>query len=149
MGIDGAKRRQKRFSRKRVLFFFFGLFCFVGVVACLAYTIPELSKYVTHQWYISPLASGFSFNQSGEHTMTEQLVKQKLKKAGFVVESIMSTDDSYKVVLKTGEKVTISQKKPLDIQISSLQLISSRFTIEGKHFVSLDLRFDRPVLVPK
>jgi hypothetical protein len=53
------------------------------------------------------------------------------------------------IILETGEKVILSKKKSLDLQIASLQRISSRFTIEGKHFVLLDLRFDRPVLIAK
>lgn len=59
------------------------------------------------------------------------------------------SDTSYKLVLLGEEEVYISSQKSLDEQISSLQLILSRLTIEGKHFATLDLRFDKPVVVFK
>lgn len=59
------------------------------------------------------------------------------------------SDTSYKVVLSEGEEVYLSSKKSLAEQISSLQRILSRLTIEGKHFVRLDVRFDKPVITLK
>lgn len=59
------------------------------------------------------------------------------------------SDTSYKIVLFSGEEVYLSSQKSLAEQISSLQRILSRLTIEGKHFVRLDVRFDKPVITLK
>lgn len=127
-------------------------FIFLGLTSILItifYTIPNLSAYITHQWYISPLAQNFSLQEAVGSRVTEYTLKEKLKKKGFTAKKILQDDESYQVVLSTDQKVIFSKDKSLDMQISSLQLISSRFTIEGKDFVQLDLRFDRPILVSK
>ncbi len=59
---------------------------------------------------------------------------------------LVATDSSFVVILQNGEKVLFSSSKPTEQQMSSLQLILSRFTIEGKRFAFLDLRFDKPVV---
>ena len=149
MGNTVIKRRQKRFTIKNGIMYGILFLGFISIFVTIFYTIPQLTEYITHRWYISPLASTFSGYQREKNGITQVLLKQKLKTAGFQIKKIDEQEDDDIVFLESGEKVIISKKKILDSQISSLQLISSRFTIEGKHFVSLDLRFDRPVLVSK
>lgn len=60
-----------------------------------------------------------------------------------------ASGSSILVTLKSGEEVILSSQKPIAQQISSLQVIISRLTIEGKHFARLDLRFDKPIVVLK
>lgn len=88
---------------------------------------------------ISPLAQTSSANVKLE----KLLLKQNIPFSKINVAS----DSSFIVFLREGEQVGISQKKSLESQISSLQLILSRLTIEGKKFKFLDLRFDKPVIV--
>jgi len=58
----------------------------------------------------------------------------------------VASDSSYIITLKDGSEVDFSSKKSTSSQISSLQLILSRLTIEGKKFKKLDLRFDKPII---
>ena len=57
-----------------------------------------------------------------------------------------NSDNSFTVELKQGGEIILSSKKDLDKQLSSLQLILSRLTIEGKKLKKLDFRFDNPVV---
>lgn len=59
----------------------------------------------------------------------------------------LSTNSAILVQLKDGQEVLLSSEKPLPLQISSLQLVLSRLTIEGKRFTRLDFRFDKPIIV--
>lgn len=143
------RKRLTKVTLQNITFCFVIIFGITSIFITIVYTIPVLSSFFTNRWYISPLSQEFSTDQILADTMTEKNVKEKLKKAKLVVKNISDSGDYYTVLLKTGEKIILSKKKSLTAQISSLQLISSRFTIEGKHFVSLDFRFDRPVLVSK
>jgi hypothetical protein len=148
---QSINRRKRSYvpSLKRFLFLFFFLLFLVLIVATCFYSVPIIYGYLAKRGYISPLASKLSLHDALGNTMTLDEVNQQLQEAHFSSKSIEEFDNGYIVTLQTGEKVIFSKKKPLNSQISSLQLISSRLTIEGKHFVQLDLRFDRPVLVPK
>ena len=74
--------------------------------------------------------------------------EKKLSKANIPFASIsVASDSSFLIVLKDGSEVNLSDKKNIQKQISSLQLILSRLTIEGKRFKRLDLRFDKPIIV--
>lgn len=55
--------------------------------------------------------------------------------------------DTYLIKLENDVEVKVTTQKDIDKQISSLQLIYSRLTMEGRQFVSLDLRFEKPVIV--
>ncbi len=64
-----------------------------------------------------------------------------------VKEVISASDSSTLVILDDGGEVLFTQKKKLQEQIASLQLIITRLTIEGRQFKRIDLRFDNPVIV--
>lgn len=136
------QRRHHQFSFRKSIFLLILLFGISSIGITVFYTIPQ-------NHYISPLASNFSLQQALGTEVTQDMIKEKLKKSRFSVKNSTDYDNGYLVTLSTDEKIIFSKNKPLEEQISSLQLISSRFTIEGKHFVQLDLRFDRPVIVPK
>lgn len=77
-------------------------------------------------------------------------VEKLLSEHNIQYESISSASDSSVLVrLAAGEEVVLSSTRDIAFQISSLQLILSRFTIEGKKFQSLDFRFERPIVVLK
>ena len=61
----------------------------------------------------------------------------------------VSTEGAYMIKLTTGEDVFLSTKKDLSQQLSSLQVIYSRLTMEGRSLRKLDLRYDKPVVVFK
>lgn len=143
------KRRHPRLSFRKSIFLLILIFGISSIGITVFYTIPHLGLFFGKTGYISPLAANFSTQQALGTTLTGDMIKEKMKKAKLSVKKITDYDSGYLVILSTEEKIIFSKNKPLDEQISSLQLISSRLTIEGKDFVQVDLRFDRPVIVPK
>lgn len=58
----------------------------------------------------------------------------------------IASDGAILTTLKDGKEVVFSKDKPIELQVSSLQLIIGRLTIEGKQFNKIDFRFDNPVI---
>lgn len=48
--------------------------------------------------------------------------------------------------LKDGPRVFFSQEKNVDFQVNTLQLIIQRLTINKRTVISVDLRFDKPIV---
>lgn len=103
-----------------------------------------VSKLLHSQPFISPL-SGNSSEQSP--TADINSLKDILKEKNIPFYSVLLTDEgSYIVTLPTGQEVIFSKNKPFTMQVSSLQLVMSRLTIEGKRFMRLDFRFNNPII---
>lgn len=119
------------------------LVCFVGGLG-YAY-----SKNFFGEAYLSPLpitAAG----QKGKQQNTQAQLETLLAERQLSPAKILQFDEfSYQVTFPSGETVLFSSKKDLTLQVSSLQLVRSRLTIEGKEFARLDLRFDKPVVIFK
>jgi hypothetical protein len=102
--------------------------------------------------YVSPLS--FAGKQSIVPTHKEDdplnLLKEELKQKNIAFTDVkVASNSSLMVSLKEGGIVTFSSQKDILTQISSLQFILSRLTMEGKLFSQLDLRFEKPVIVMK
>jgi len=82
-------------------------------------------------------------NKSSQDTSLEILLTKA--KIPFVSVS-RSSDYYYTVAIPDGGQIFISSKKDLISQISSLQLVLNRLTIEGKRIKTLDFRFDKPII---
>lgn len=135
-----SKRVRKGNSsfKKKLFVFFLSIMFFLSLFA--AYHYVSISKHI-----ISPLPQ----NKAMYHNSTEEL-KVLLKKNNISFSSVIASSDSaYLLIGPQGEEIVFSSKKNLGFQVSSLQLILSRLTIEGKGFKRLDLRFDKPVIVLK
>ncbi len=77
-------------------------------------------------------------------------LEQSLKENRIDFVSISKYGDSaYLVRIAKDKEVIFSQKLQASRQVSSLQLIQSRLTIEGKDFKRLDFRFSNPIAVLK
>ena len=74
------------------------------------------------------------------------VLKKTLGRNKIEFETITASGSSYIVQLKGGKNVIFSTQKGITEQISSLQFILTRLTMEGKLFRQLDLRFDKPVI---
>jgi hypothetical protein len=70
------------------------------------------------------------------------------KKVDYKVVSKLQ-DGSCIIKLTDGSIVIISSLKDINKEISSLQFILKRLTMEGKEFTKLDLRFEKPVITFK
>jgi len=97
--------------------------------------------------YISPLASGVFATNSAMHEKKINELKNALKKENVEFVSINNSGGVYKINLKNNAEVIISQSKDLNEQISSLQFILHRLTMESRDFKKLDLQYDKPVIV--
>lgn len=89
--------------------------------------------------YLSPLAK--------EQKSKIITLEAELEKSNISFKTVSASSDASLVVqLVDGSVVILSSKKDIKRQISSLQLILSRLTIEGKKLKILDFRFDNPVV---
>lgn len=98
--------------------------------------------------YISPLARNpgkLSTSIAGQKT---QEITNLLKSLHVDYSKVSSLDmTTFEVILPDGGKVILTSQKDLSQQVSSLQLIIGRLTMEGKHFSRLDFRYAKPVIV--
>ena len=132
--------RKDTSSFKKKLFVFFLLILLLFLSLFAGYRYFRVSKKI-----ISPLPQNKAmYNNSAEE------LKVLLKKNNIFFSSVIASSDSSYLVIGSGEQeILFSSKKNLDSQVSSLQLILSRLTIEGKDFKRLDLRFNKPVIIFK
>lgn len=141
-----TKKRRKIYSflNKQKFFIFSLIFlCIFLILASFAF-YRYYSKRII---FISPLAIEnpqkiLTSDDNPIKKLEELLIKNKI-----AFSSISSTeDDSILIKLNSGEEIYFSTKKSLNPQVSSLQLILSRLTIEGKRFTHLDFRYDNPII---
>ena len=129
----------KKLKRKGKFFFIkiiFPILILLILLAVLLYKLPAFP--IFNKPIISPLGQ----NKPSQASNLESL----LKKAKIPFASISQLPDYYIVMLFDGGQIFISSKKDLTSQISSLQLMVNRLTIEGKRIKSLDFRFDKPII---
>lgn len=139
MLLKKRKRHKiKRLRNRKKLFLPF-LFVFLTLVLSVGSLLlfPKFYKEKFH--IISPIAR--------RGLNSEKQLENELKKKDIAFLNILQLpDSSYKVMLSNGAEVIVTPNKDILQQISSLQLILARLTIEGKKFSKLDFRFDKPVL---
>lgn len=96
--------------------------------------------------YISPLSPNFTFNSSQSQNKTEESLKESIKDMHLDLENVAYQDGKYTITLKNKSRILLAGNKDIKQQLSSLQFILTRLTMEGKLFTQLDLRFDKPVI---
>lgn len=125
-------RKNRKTKKGLIIIFLFFLF-----FLALAFLYAFLGR----STFVSPLPSNDASFFEAEN------IEALLKKNNISFSEIKSsTDSSILVRLATGGDVLFSSTKSLSEQVSSLQPILFRLTIEGKRFKNLDLRFDKPVI---
>ncbi|PIR80382.1 MAG: hypothetical protein COU25_00385 [Candidatus Levybacteria bacterium CG10_big_fil_rev_8_21_14_0_10_35_13] len=112
---------------------------FMALVISSAVFIIVYFFYSENAQYINPL----SVNKNSPKIIIEDMLESSNIK---ISRSVIGSDDSIEVELKQGGKIIFSSKKDLKKQISSLQLILSRLTIDGKKLKILDFRYDNSVV---
>ncbi len=142
------KERNKPFV-KRIFFPAVILLAWIifGVFSYLLVMLVFLEK----QLFVSPIPILFSKSQQlnvyASSFLTTIAIEALLEKNQIAFENVYyMQDDTYIVLLPDGEEVVLLANKSIEQQISSLQLIASRLTIEGKRFSRLDFRFNKPVI---
>lgn len=131
-------KRVKRRSSKKIFIFILFFLSFSGFLLFGLYL-----NFKRHR-LVSPLPSTKSNYSASDKTKGE--IKNLLNKNNISFNAITASNSSYFIRLAGGEEVILASEKPLTSQISSLQLVLSRLTIEGKRFIRLDFRFDKPII---
>ena len=133
--------RKRRLSKENPTYkikIIFLCFLFISSIV-IGFSYLYINNYFSAYDYINPL----SLNRNSFQILIEEDLEKS--KIGFS-KVIVNKDDSITANLKNGGSVIFSSKKDLESQITSLQLILSRLTIEGKKLKTLDFRFDNPVV---
>lgn len=132
--------KQRKESRKHTVLYLILFFCLViGIASVFLY-----KKYV-HYFRIPTFMS--SSVTLPTPVQTKNTLTSLLAQKGITYTKIISTQSEYIIILTIGSQVILSNQKDLYAQISSLQFILSRLTMEGRQFSKLDERFDNPVIV--
>ena len=131
------RRLKKEKSKYRIKTIFILLIFLLLSVAIIEYLYLNFS--FGRASFLSPIAK---VNQSKVAVVENTLDKKKIP----FLSTSYNLDNSFTVELRDGGEVILSSGKDLDSQLSSLQLILSRLTIEGKKLKKLDFRFDNPVV---
>jgi len=136
-------RKDKKIARKRRIKFFlaFLVLLFFSVSGAYLYIVQK-----NRPLYISPLAKMILGDSSTKSEGDQKLIKNSFKALHLDIDKISETNDAYVILLKDKSQIILSSKKNITSQISSLQFILARLTMEGKLFTQLDLRFDKPVI---
>ena len=126
-------KRKSKWDLLKIIPYFF----LILIILLSLYFIAAL---VLNKKIISPLAQKYLLFES-------ENVSEDLSKAGISFSSVERSGDSlYIVTLSDGGQAIITPAKNIKNQISSLQLMLSRLTIEGKRVKVIDFRYDRPVV---
>lgn len=138
-----VKRNEKHQSTKRskAPFFLMSLAAVVMLVAFISIIVFFLSMYFP-QYHHSVIVLPYTSNDD-----VSQLRKD-LSDVGLQTDSITqaSMDATLFVQIKDGPKVYFSPQEDLKNQVSSLQLIISRLTIEKKNPTVVDFRYNKPIV---
>lgn len=149
---------KRKLNKKKRLLFKSTFFIIVVISVVLSIGIyTGVYFYIKHQQsaYISPVPMDKnSYNRFktvlGTSSFSEKtLVESLLAKNNISYDSVIGSESAILVTLGDKQKIVFSNNKNIASQISSLQLVLSRFTIEGKKFNYLDFRFERPIVVFK
>lgn len=133
------KRRQlkKEKSKSRIKFAFITLVILVILLVLIEFLYLNFS--FGRSTYLSPIAK--------EQKSKLISIEAELEKANIPFKTVnVKEDSSFEVHLIDNSVVILSSKKDIKSQISSLQLMLSRLTIEGKKLKILDFRYDNPVV---
>ena len=135
--FQGKRQLKKDKKKNRIKFAFKTLLALLFLLFIIEFAYIKFSfGKVT---FISPIAKNKVLQN---YPLENLLQKQKIS----YLSTSLSSDGSTIIMLKDGGEVILSSKKDIGSQISSLQLILSRLTIEGKRLKILDFRFDNPVV---
>ncbi len=137
------KKDKKQLTKRRLLLTSI-ILGFLGIVCIVAGTIMLLHE----PPFISPLPIFGSPLPSNEDQHLKKIIQTKLKEYAIQYESISIPKKSLFVIkLSDGGEVLLTSKKDIILQLSSLQVIYSRLTMEGKKFRRLDMRYDKPIIL--
>lgn len=125
------KQRQRRSFKKKTYYFF--LLILLGLLIFFL-NLFFLSK---NPLFISPL---------GRTNINSSKIEKLLRDSNILFFTVVLSDSSYQINIPNNGQVIFSSQKDIGRQISSLQRILRKLTIEGKQFKSIDFRFNEPII---
>lgn len=131
--------RRGKIKRKKRLDFLRGFLLFIFPLVFLT-GVYFFWIFIYHGKITSPLPN--KFVSVGGEDISKELINSEI----YFNSIRRASDSSYLVDLEEGGIVIMSPSKNVKDQISSLQLILSRLTIEGKRVKIIDFRYDRPIV---
>ena len=129
-----TKKQKKKAKQKKLSIFL--IILGLSLIATSLFYFAFLEK---EPLYLNPL----SRNQTSKNYQIEKILSEK--KISYI-SVVTSSDLSYIIKLNGESEVIIDPNKDIREQLSSLQLIISQLTIEGKKFESLDFRYQKPFI---
>lgn len=127
--------RKNKQGKKKGLVIFFVFVLFSSTLAGFLY----FQFWANKPLFISPLASDI---QKKAFSLEKLLTDSDIEFSSVVFRS----PSTYLVKLKEDGEAILSVNKDFKEQIASLQAVIKQLTIEGKRFVKIDFRFDKPVI---
>lgn len=133
------RKTGRRLNKKFIIFWIICSFIFF-LLLVFFYSLRVFEK---KKMFVSPLSK----QNQDQQIETINDISRVLKEKHIVFSGVFPFDHtSYLAKLALGEEVLFTSTKSVIEQVSSLQLILSRLTIEGKRVSRVDFRFDTPVL---
>jgi len=114
--------------------------------------LPKDNKSTTELPIIETVIAPYSSNNITDWRINKALSYLAYGlKSGIIIEKIIidNQNDDYFISTKDGEKVIVPQINDSGYVIASLQIIISRFRIEGKFIKSIDYRVEKPIVLLK
>lgn len=142
-----AKTKRKLRNRKATVKRFAVFFILVGLISVGSGYVIAAKPF--EQTTKPSIPQKVSANEKIDRSKIIADIKEELRKQDIEATNVDVQNDTYVISLDGGKTVTLSSKKDVSSQISSLQFILSRLTMEGRQFSRLDLRFDKPIIVAK
>ena len=106
-------------------------------------------KFISHSSsLISPIGKAYSsvVNTIMSQDNNENEIRKKFSDHNMTITSLQQTDSDITITSDKNATYIFDKKKKIPEQITSLQLILSRLTIEGKQASKIDFRFNNPVV---
>ncbi len=137
------RRDKKQLNKKRILLLSI-LSGLVGVI-CVILGVIVLSR---EPVFISPLPFLRSLGLASTNDASKKKIQDFMKAQNIPYKDIsLAGKTTYIIKMTENGNAYITTNKDVSEQLSSLQRIHSRLTMEGKKFTRLDLRYDKPVIV--
>lgn len=141
-----VKKEKVHVTKKYILYGVVG----IASLSVVSFGVIHIAAIIQKPLFVSPVpkqAPLVLHVPKEEKDITGEAIIGLLAKNNISVASFSAKPQYYHLSLTTGEEVLFSKEKPLDIQLSSLQLVLSQLTIEGKKLQTIDFRFDKPVVL--
>lgn len=116
----------------------------VVLIACLA---GAGYMYLHRSMLVSPLPLTPGMVLPTAHQGDDAALQRLLAARSITYTAIKHTADGYIISLNPKQQVILSRNKDLSGQISSLQIILPQLTMEGREFRTLDMRYNKPVIM--